>query len=556
MAAPTLFKMAAPALEQLLTELLEPDSAGIRQATARLREALEEPGTLEGLAVLLREAERPQVRNLAAVLLRRRLRKLPPGLIDRLPQLVVEALERDTDGSCRGSLGLLQARLLLQGGPEFREPIWKWIQGATREPQKLEGALRVLSVCISEAGPALFGHAPVSVSHAPSCGSPAPFSGPALLWLLRGSLRSPNPPGVVGAALGALGELLPLLGGTRKNLWRSLVPEVLQALQELLERDQERGAAALEILEQLLEFHPEALSSHLREMLGLCLQVGGAESRGDALRVRALGTVTATVQSRGRALLPLLPWLLRGVLGPLCAPLGSPPDPEDEDGAEGPSPRHAAAQILDALAQELPPEKLLKELLPLLEGPARGSCAGGRKGAMLALAAIAGGCGSALRQRFLAPVLGALRGGLGDPEGAVRGAAAAAMRELREQMEPHLAPLAAEFLPRVLGELWGSPQGWFVLEALLEALGEGAQAWLPQVLPRIQGALEAAEPRGRELALSALHALACSCESLPLPPPTLAAVAALAREGPHQLQALVPVHTGLYWSILVYTGVY
>lgn len=90
MAAPTLSKMAAPSLEQLLAELLEPDSAGIRQvpgirenlgifgnsedipgfsrplravfqATARLREALEEPRTLEGLAVLLREAERPQV---------------------------------------------------------------------------------------------------------------------------------------------------------------------------------------------------------------------------------------------------------------------------------------------------------------------------------------------------------------------------------------------------------------------------------------------------------------------------------------------------------------
>uniref|UniRef100_U3JVP8 Geranylgeranyl transferase type-2 subunit alpha n=1 Tax=Ficedula albicollis TaxID=59894 RepID=U3JVP8_FICAL len=75
--------------------------------------------------------------------------------------------------------------------------------------------------------------------------------------------------------------------------------------------------------------------------------------------------------------------------------------------------------------------------------------------------------------------------------------------------QPELSQVAAEALPRILGEFWESPnpdpKSWFVLEALLEALGEGVQPWLPQVLPRISGALES--PRGRELGLSALHAL-------------------------------------------------
>ncbi|XP_062368340.1 importin-4 [Cinclus cinclus] len=74
---------------------------------------------------------------------------------------------------------------------------------------------------------------------------------------------------------------------------------------------------------------------------------------------------------------------------------------------------------------------------------------------------------------------------------------------------------------------------------MLGNLGEGVQPWLPQVIPKILGALESPEePRSRELALSALHALACTSGSLPLPSPTLAALTALAREGPHQLQAL------------------
>ncbi|XP_068854562.1 importin-4 [Aphelocoma coerulescens] len=535
MAAPTGCKMAAAALEPLLTELLEPDSAGIRQATARLREALQEPEAPRGLAVLLREAERPQVRHLAALLLRRLLRKLPPELLQRLPQVLVEALEQETDPPTRGALGQLGARLLLLGGPRLWEPLQGWMQEAARDPQKREGALRCLGVALGVAGPALSRR------------------GPALAGLCRWGLGAANSAGTLGAALAALGALAAALGGTRTELLRSLVPDILRALQELLNMDEDCAANALEVLDEFLEANPESLIPHLRPMLELCLQVAGDESRGDAVRVRALATVTFLAQKRPRALLRggLLALVLRGLLVPLCAELRPEnPDPEENwdeaEGGEGPCPRHAAAQALDALAQGLPPEKLLKELLPLLEGPSRSAAAGGRKGALLALAALARGCGATLRQRFLGPVLGALRGGLGDPEAAVRGAAAAALRELREELEPELAQLAAEALPALLGGFWGSPSSpeprdWFVLEALLEALGEGVQPWLPQLLPKILEALEpSGSPRSRELALSALHALGCGCSSLPSPlgPALLGAVTALSRGGPHQLQAL------------------
>ncbi|XP_066064709.1 importin-4-like isoform X2 [Chamaea fasciata] len=284
--------MAAPVLEQLLTELLEPDSAGIRRATARLREALEEPEAPEGLAALLREAREPQVRHLAAVLLRRLLRKLPPDLIDRLPHLVVEALDRETDSSARSSLAQLGAKLLLLGGPRLWEPLERWILQAAREPQRTE------------------------------------------------------------------------------NLLSSLVPDVLRALRELLTLDEAGGAEALAALQELLAAHPERRPPRLRPALELCLQVAGDECRAEATRARALSVVTALLQERPAALLHqgLLGLVLRGLLRPLCAEIRPEnPDPEESwdeaRGGEGPCPRHAAAQALDALAQVLPPEKLLKELV-------------------------------------------------------------------------------------------------------------------------------------------------------------------------------------------------
>ncbi|XP_017588539.1 PREDICTED: importin-4-like [Corvus brachyrhynchos] len=134
--------------------------------------------------------------------------------------------------------------------------------------------------------------------------------------------------------------------------------------------DEDCGANALEVLDEFLEANPDSLIPHLRPMLELCLQVAGDESRGDAVRVRALATVTFLAQKRPRALLRggLLALVLRGLLVPLCAELRPEnPDPEENwdeaGGGEGPCPRHAAAQALDALAQGLPPEKLLKELV-------------------------------------------------------------------------------------------------------------------------------------------------------------------------------------------------
>ncbi|XP_054039988.1 importin-4 [Rissa tridactyla] len=93
--------MAAPDLERLLAALLEPDSAVIRRATASLREAFADPQTPARLGLLLTAAPQPQVRQLAAVLLRRRLlgkwRGLEPDLRLRLPAMVAEALEQEPE---------------------------------------------------------------------------------------------------------------------------------------------------------------------------------------------------------------------------------------------------------------------------------------------------------------------------------------------------------------------------------------------------------------------------------------------------------------------------
>ncbi|XP_063038498.1 importin-4-like [Melospiza melodia melodia] len=255
MAAPSFSKMAAPALERILSDLLEPDSAGIRQATERLREALEEPEGPEGLVELLRGAGRPQIRHLAAVLLRKRLRKLPQELIDRLPHVIVEALDRETDSCSRGALGHLGAKLLLLGGPKFWEPLEKWIREAARDPRKWRARCGCWAWRWAWPAPPFPALAP------PSC----PCSGGSSD--LGVTPEPPAPPS------GPWGRSWPSWDPKKTNLLRSLVPEVLAALEELLNLDEERGADALEVLDEFLEANPESLIPHLKPMLELCLQV-------------------------------------------------------------------------------------------------------------------------------------------------------------------------------------------------------------------------------------------------------------------------------------------
>ncbi|XP_062454773.1 importin-4 isoform X5 [Rhea pennata] len=201
-----------------------------------------------------------------------------------------------------------------------------------------------------------------------------------------------------------------MLGGAHTELLRSLLPDVLAALEKLLGADEELATEALEVLDEFLEADPAAVTPHLRPLLDLCLQVGGDAGRGDAVRARALATVAFVAQRCPKALLRggLLPPLLGGLLGPLCAaPPPGRPDPEDEEdeeggeaeGCGGSSPRHAAAQALDALAQALPPEKLLPPLLPLLEPLLGSPQPPARKGGLLALGALAEGCGELLHRR-------------------------------------------------------------------------------------------------------------------------------------------------------------
>nr|XP_032660547.1 importin-4-like [Chelonoidis abingdonii] len=159
------------------------------------------------------------------------------------------------------------------------------------------------------------------------------------------------------------------LGSDPQTLMRSLVPKVISAVRQLIPVNEVHASEAMEVFDELMESEVSVIVQHLSDVVGFCLEVASNRALGDALRVKALSTLSFLIKLRGKAVLKqrLLPPVLDALFPILSAepPLGQldAEDQESEDeGDEAQTPKHVAAQVIDMLALHLPPEKLFPQL--------------------------------------------------------------------------------------------------------------------------------------------------------------------------------------------------
>ncbi|XP_043914093.1 importin-4 [Protopterus annectens] len=86
----------AEQLENVLHRLLQPDNAVIQQATAELKVAFRDPSVVPALCCILTRSANAQIRQFAAVLMRRRVgkqwRKLAPEMKESILEWRVEVV--------------------------------------------------------------------------------------------------------------------------------------------------------------------------------------------------------------------------------------------------------------------------------------------------------------------------------------------------------------------------------------------------------------------------------------------------------------------------------
>ncbi|CAK6432536.1 unnamed protein product [Pipistrellus nathusii] len=517
--------MEPAGLEQILRELLLPDTERIRRATEQLQTALRDPAALPALCDLLASATDPQIRQFAAVLIRRRLntrwRRLAAEHRESLKSLVLTTLQRETEHNVSLSLAQLSATIFRKEGLEAWPQLMQLLQHSTHSPHipEREMGLMLLSVVVTSRPEAFQPH------HR------------ELLRLLNETLGQVGSPGLLFYSLRTLTTMAPYFGTDDVPLTRMLVPKLLTAVQTLISVDEAKACEAMEALDELLESEMPVITSHLSEILTFCLGVAGNTTLGDAVRVRILCSLTFLVKVKSKALLKhrLLPSLLHTLFPIMAAepPLGQ-LDPEDQDSEEeepeiglvGETPKHFAVQVVDMLALHLPPEKLFSPLMPMLEEALRSEKPYQRKAGLLVLAVLSDGASDHIRQRLLPPLLQIVCKGLEDPSQVVRNAALFALGQFSDNLQPQISSYSREVMPLLLAYLKSVSPGHthhlskacYALENFVENLGPKVQPYLPELMEcMLQPLRNPSSPRAKELAVSALGAIATAAQASLLP---------------------------------------
>ncbi|CAH3171023.1 unnamed protein product [Porites lobata] len=510
-------------LEEVLQKLLIPDNTVIQQATAQLREAFKNPAVVPDLVTVLGSSQNPQVRQYAAVLLRRRVvkqwTKLTPEVHTMLRESLLQVLLQEPEPVVRNSAAQVVSVMAKHDLPANQWPelfgfLRQYIK--SQEPLQREMGMFLLSSITESANEQLRPHFP------------------SLFQLFSSTLEDQDSKLVPFYTIRALTCLIECVGTEEIPLVRPLIPKVVGFINQIIAIDEDKACDAMEIFDELVESEVSIVTPHVKALIEFCLQIASNSSLGDNLRIKALHFVSWLARIKPKALVKnklLLPTL--SVIFPLMA---SPPnedgdfdeeeeDDEVEDGTEASRPCAVASQVLDILALHFPPESVIPPLMQFVTPALNSEDPYHRKAALIALAVLAEGCADYIRNRYLQAALQTICRGLSDENHLVQNAALFALGQYSEYLQVRYS---ADILPLLFERLVNSSDGgktsvsitrtYYALETFCENLGEGILPYLPTLMEKLLLALSpSTSAQMKELAVSAIGATASAAKEAMLP---------------------------------------
>ncbi|KAM3940229.1 importin-4 isoform 1-T2 [Leptodactylus fuscus] len=512
-------------LEAILTSLLQPDNAVIQQATAQLKEAVKDPMIIPALCGVLQGAQDPQIRQFAAVLLRRRLikrwKQMPVDQQNSVKSLLLEAIPKEPEHKVRYAIAQLSAVILrnekLERWPQFIQ----FVLQASRSnvPEQKQVGLLVLRCALDLAAENFRPHFP------------------DLIKLFNQTLADLQNGPLLFLTIQSITSIVPQLVGNETNLLRPSIPKLVTAIKQLIQINEVQACEAMEVFDELMESEVSVIVHYLSEVIHFCLEIAINTSLSDNLRVKSLYCIRFLIKLKSKSILKqkLLPQILNAVFPIMCA---EPPpgqlDPEDdeeddellEEEAEMQLPKHYAVQVIDILALHLPPEKLFPQLSPLMEPCLLSSNPYERKAGLMCLAVLSEGCADHIRNKHLQSMLQLVCQAITDENHVVRNAALYALGQFSEHLQPDISgysdsvlPLLLEYLSRVdPSHTAHLTKAYYALENFVENLGSKIEPYLPTLMERILKSLSNSDNvRLKELSVSALGAIANGAEQLLCP---------------------------------------
>ncbi|KAI8097132.1 armadillo-type protein [Halteromyces radiatus] len=284
--------------------------------------------------------------------------------------------------------------------------------------------------------------------------------------------------------LGKLAEFIDVEDKQNIKLFCDMIPATVNVLEQCLkDGDEENASKIFEVFDTLLMLDAPLLSNHLADLIRFFLTIGGNRELDDALRVMALSFLmwAAVYKQNKIRSLKLVGYMVEHLM-----PIGTEADPEDVDED---SPSRLAYKVLNALASNMPPQQVFPIVMPLVVSYIQNPDPNYRKASMMAFAVIIEGCAEYMSTK-LNELLPMVCSGLQDPEIIVRRAACMALGCLAEDLASEISEHHQVLLPLVFNLMSDTnpevtKHACNALDAILEGLGSDVLQYLPQLMEKL-----------------------------------------------------------------------
>ncbi|XP_020296536.1 importin-4-like [Pseudomyrmex gracilis] len=430
-------------MEQLIQKLLLPDNVTILQATAELQQALKDPNSISELCQLLVTSTNLEVRQYAALILRRRYAKqnnwkmLPESIRTEFKKGILQALKNESEKSVRKGIALLIGVIVTH---ELSTNNWPEVIDYIQQSVTSENLhIMELGVCTLSIMTEI--RTNVYASHARSL--------TVLLAQTLNNLQNLGHP-VAYYVLATLKNLVPLIRDDKMmvNTYSTLMPHIMTTIQDLSKSQYEDMAIkSFELLDELCENANAVITPHVKQLINMCLEITIDKSLDEGLRVKAVNFIGWLTKLKKKTIVKHK--LIHPIVDVIFSLIASSPQNENEDyiNSENNNILTNATLTLDMLALHLPPEKLLPYVMQHIESGLRGVDVYTKRAAYVLMAVLAEGCSEYIRANCLEFFLQGICQGITESSDVVRNAALYALGQFSEHLQPEISHYASDLLP-------------------------------------------------------------------------------------------------------------
>ncbi|XP_050375567.1 uncharacterized protein LOC126793165 [Argentina anserina] len=493
-------------LELLLIQFLMPDNDARRQAEDQIKRLAKDPQVVPALVQHLRTAKTPNVRQLAAVLLRKKITghwaKLSPQLKSLVKQSLIESITMEHSPPVRrasANVVSVVAKYAVPAGewPDLLPFLFQCSQSAQEEHREV--ALVLFSSLTETIGNTFRPH----------------FAD--LQALLLKCLQDETSNRVRVAALKAVGSFLEFThDGTEVVKFREFIPSILNVSRQCLAAGEEDVAViAFEIFDELIESPAPLLGESIKSIVQFSLEVCSSQTLESNTRHQAVQIISWLAKYKYKSLKKYK--LIIPILQIMCPLLAESTNGEDDDDL---APDRAAAEVIDTMALNIP-KQVFSPVLEFASISSQNANPKYREASVTALGIISEGCVELMKDK-LDPVLHVVLGALRDPEEMVRGAASFALGQFAEHLQPEIVSHYESVLPCILNALEDASndvteKSYYALAAFCENMGEEILPFLDPLMGKLLGAIHNSPRNLQETCMSAIGSVATAAEQAFVP---------------------------------------